>query len=273
MHAHHHHRAPGPELPAILVDGVEIPAAEIAAEMQHHPADSAQSAWHQAAEALVLRRLLLDEAARRGHATTPGEGETAEEAAIRGLLDTAITVPEADEATCRRWYEANRARFRSPEAWQAAHVLIAADPADAPARTAARARAAALLAEVQAAPERLAELAARHSDCPSREAGGDLGPVTTGSTVPEFEAALRALQPGETAPEPVETRYGFHVVRVLARAPGREIPFDTARDRVAEYLREASYRRAVRQYLSVLAGRAEIAGIILSAAAEGPLVQ
>lgn len=275
MHAHHrrHRGAPSPAFPAVLVDGVEIPAAEIAAEMQHHPAASAESAWHQAAEALVVRRLLLDEAARRGHAPAPGEGETAEEAAIRGLLDAAIAVPEADEATCRRWYEANRSRFRSPEAWHAAHILVAADPADAPAREPARARAGALRAEVAAAPERLAELAARHSDCPSREQGGDLGLVTPGSTVPEFEAALSALRPGEVAPGPVESRYGFHVVRLLDRAPGRDIPFDLARERVAEYLREASFRRAVRQYLSVLAGRAEIVGIALSAAADGPLVQ
>lgn len=276
MHAHHHRHqcaAPGPGFPAVLVDGVEIPPSEIAAEMQHHPATSAESAWHQAAEALVVRRLLLDEAARQGQAAAPGDGDTAEEAAIRGLLDAAIAVPEADEATCRRWYEANRIRFRSPEAWRAAHILVAADPADAPARAAARTQAEALRAEVAAAPERLAALAASRSDCPSREQGGDLGLVTPGSTVPEFEAALSALQPGEVAPEPMESRYGFHVVRLLDRAPGRDIPFDLARERVAEYLRESSFRRAVRQYLSVLAGRAAVAGIALSAAAEGPLVQ
>lgn len=272
MHAHHRY-APALDLPAVLVDGVEIPPAAIAAEMQHHPAESPEAAWREAAEALVIRRLLLNEAERQDpDAAAPEGDETAEEAAIRRLLDAAITVPEADEATCRRWYEANRARFRSPEAWHAAHILIAADPGDAAARDAARARAESLRAEVAAAPDRLAVLAERHSDCPSREHGGDLGLVTAGSTVPEFEAALVALQPGEVCPSVVESRYGFHVVRVLARAPAREIPFEFAQERVAEYLREASYRRAVHQYLSVLAGRAEIKGIAL-AAADGPLVQ
>lgn len=268
MHAHHHH-TPAVDLPAVLVDGVEIPPAAIAAEMQHHPAASPEAAWREAAEALVIRRLLLNEAARQELDTTTPEGdETAEEAAIRRLLDSTITVPEADGATCRRWYEANRARFRSPEAWHAAHILIAADPDD----TAARTRAETLRAKVAAAPDRLAALAERHSDCPSREQGGDLGLVTAGSTVPEFEAALLTLNPGEVCPAVVESRYGFHVVRVLARAPAREIPFELAHDRVAEYLREASYRRAVHQYLSVLAGRADIRGVAL-AAADGPLVQ
>lgn len=271
MHTHRH--APAADPPAIRVDGAEIPASAIAAEMQHHPAASPEAAWREAAEALVIRRLLLDEAVRQCLDAIPEGEETEEEAAIRTLLASAITLPEPDEASSRRWYEGNRARFRSPEAWHALHILLAADPADAQARAGARARAEVLRAEVAAAPGRLAELAERHSDCPSREQGGDLGLVTAGSTVPEFEAALVTLRPGEVAPAVVESRYGFHVVRVLAHAPARDIPFELAQDRVAAHLREASWRRAVHQYLSILAGRAAIEGITLSGAATGPLVQ
>ena len=52
--------------PPIIVGGVEIPPATIAAEVQNHPAPSAEAAWDAAARALVLRQLLLDEAARFG---------------------------------------------------------------------------------------------------------------------------------------------------------------------------------------------------------------
>jgi peptidyl-prolyl cis-trans isomerase C len=275
MHAHnHHHHKPAPfEAPAVRLDGVEIPPAEIAAEMQHHPATDGRAAWHAAAEALVVRRLLLNEAARRGIEAAPEEGEMPEDAAVRHLLDAELRVPEADEATCRRWYEANRARFRTSPAWQAAHVLIAADPSDAAARGAARARAEAVLAELKADPGRLAEVARAVSDCPSRETGGDLGLVTRGSTVPEFEAALLATGAGELHGAVVETRYGFHVLRVLARAEGREVPFDDARERVAAWLREAAWRRAAHQYMALLASRAAVEGIVLSAGADGPLVQ
>ena len=65
MHTHPHAHSPGP--PPVLLDGVEIPPTEIAAEMQHHPSDSAEAAWHAAAEALVLRRLLVAEAQRQAH--------------------------------------------------------------------------------------------------------------------------------------------------------------------------------------------------------------
>ncbi len=247
----------------IQVNGATIPEAAIAAEMQHHPAASRDAAWHAAAQALVIRQLLLAEAARQGHDTSN------EEAAVEALLATEVTVPEADEATCRRWAAANQPRLRSPEAWHARHILLAAHPQDPAERAAAEARAAELLAELHAAPDRFAQLATQ-SACPSRQQGGDLGLVEPGSTVPAFEAALRAMAPGEL--RVVASPYGVHVLNLLRSEPGRDLPFEAVRDRVAAWLTEASFRIAVRQYISVLAGRAQIQGFAL-AAADGPLVQ
>jgi peptidyl-prolyl cis-trans isomerase C len=273
-HHHHHHSKSAPFAPpAVRVDGVEIAAAEIAAEMQHHPAADGAAAWHKAAEALVVRHVLVAEATRRGLDATPEADETPDEARVNRLLAAELRVPEADEATCRRWFLANKARFRTPAAWHAAHVLIAADPADAEARVTARARAAAMLETIRAEPDRLASLASRFSDCRSREQSGDLGLVTERSTVPEFEAALRATAPGCVHDAVVETRYGFHVLRVLERVDGCEIPFEAARDRVAAWLAEAAWRRAAHQYMAILASRAVVEGISLSADADGPLVQ
>jgi len=273
MHAHHHHKPAPFQAPVVRLDGEEIPAAEIAAEMQHHPASDGAQAWRKAAEALVIRRLLVAEARRQGIAPAPEAEETEEEALVRHLLDAEVQVPQADEATCRRWFEANRARFRTSPAWQAGHVLLAADPADAAARGAARARAEAVLAEVKADPARLPDIARQVSDCPSRAEGGALGLLTRGSTVPEFEAALMETAAGEVCPRVVESRYGFHVLRVIARAEGRDLPYEQAKPRVAEYLEDAAFRRAAHQYMALLASRARVEGIALSAGADGPLVQ
>lgn len=57
-----------------------------------------------------------------------------------------------------------------------------------------------------------AELARRHSDCPSGEDGGDLGYFARGAMVPEFEAAAFRLAPGEVS-EVVETAFGFHLIQ------------------------------------------------------------
>ena len=68
-------------------------------------------------------------------------------------------MPEPDDETCRRYYENNRARFRSPDIYEASHILFAALPADAQAYAQARADAAAVLAELREHPERFAALA------------------------------------------------------------------------------------------------------------------
>ena len=269
MAQHHHHPTP----PPVLVDGVEIPPAEIAAEMQHHPAATAAEAWQAAAQAVVLRRLLLAEAERLAIDDTPQGDETAEEATLRRLLEAELRIPEADEETCRRWFAANPAKFRTKPTWHAAHILFAADPADPVERLAARTAALAALDEVLANPIRLSDLARAHSACPSRDQGGDLGLIEPGSTVAPFEEALRATPSGSTHPAVVETRFGFHVLRVLHHAEGRDLPYDAVRERIAEWLHEASWRRAAHQYMALLTGRARIEGVAMSASADTPLVQ
>jgi len=264
---------PGPTLPEqnIVVNGTTITAREVAAEMQHHPADSVAEAWDAAARALVVRRLLLDAAGDAG-LDISADAE-AEDAAIAALLAREIRVPEPDEAACRRWLAAHPDRFGRVEAWEVSHILIAADPEIAEERTAAEARARELLGQLATAPWRLAELAQRHSDCPSRAEGGDLGRIAQGSTVPEFEAALRQMQPGQFSPDPVATRYGLHVVLLHRHHPAAPAAFESVAPRVARDLAQASWAAAVRQFITVLASRARIEGIELDAGVAGPLVQ
>jgi len=128
----------------------------------------------EAKRALAVRELLLQEADRQGILPEPQpmgealrEGET--EAKIRQLLEQEVTIPKADEAACRRYFENNRARF-----------------------------------------DRMA-------------AGG-------------------------------------------------EAAFEDVREAIAAYLEECAWRRAVAQYIALLAGRAEIRGVRLDGATS-PLVQ
>ncbi|WP_439580580.1 peptidylprolyl isomerase [Elioraea sp.] len=256
----------------VRVNDTVIGEREIAAEMQHHPAPSAEAAWQEAARALVVRRLLLDEAAARG-IEAEAEGDLLpDEAVIEALLEHVIAVPEADEATLRRWYEANRGRFRTRELWEASHILLAADPDDRDARASAEARAKDLLAQVLADRDSFAALARAQSDCPSAKDGGRLGQVTRGSLVPEIETFLAAMAPGQICPVVAKSRYGMHILWLHQRAEPRELPFEAVRGTVARYLHDASWRRAVHQFIAVLAGRARIEGIDMEGAAT-PLVQ
>ena len=253
---------------SVVVNGVAIAHDLISREAQNHPSSTPLDAWRAAARALAVRELLLQEARRLDLRAAPisdteGRRETDEEALIRGLVEAEVATPSPNEASCRRYYERNRARFCSAAIYEASHILIAARRDDAASFAAARERALAQLSHLQAEPQHFAELAKAHSDCPSGACGGNLGQLTAGATTPEFENALLALRPGETTGAPIETRYGLHIVRLDRDVPGRELPFEAVHAGIAEYLVERSRRLGVAQYVARLASSAQLSGIDL----------
>jgi len=255
----------------VSVNGVAIARDDIQREMQHHPASKPIAAWQQAARALVVRELLIQRAKHLGLAPEPisdeaGRRETDDEALMRGVVEREVTVPEPDDETCRRYYERNQARFRSPEIYEAAHILFAALPSDSDAYARAQADAAGVLAALRERPDSFASMAQAHSRCPSAAQGGNLGQITAGQTTPEFEQALMALTPGQLCEAPVATRYGFHIIRLDRKHDGQVLPYELVAGRIADYLRETVRRRADAQYIARLVTAAKIEGIDLAGA-------
>lgn len=259
-----------PLFPEIIVNGETIPSAAIAAEAQNHVAPKGKPglAWRMAARALTLRKLLLDEAARRGISATPasvGPGliETADEARIRALLDEAINLPPPSDADLIAIWSRNPARFRAPPLWEASHILCAADPADPAAVEAARLRAQAIQTTLQKDPKAFSRLAREVSDCSSKANGGMLGQLVPGDTVPEFEAAMQELAEGQISDAPVRSRFGWHIIRLDAHAEGQILPFAAVRSRLAEAAEKAAWTRAARDFAEGLLASAEIKGVDL----------
>ncbi|MGC9368900.1 MAG: peptidylprolyl isomerase [Paracoccaceae bacterium] len=253
--------------PEITVNGVPLSSAAIAAEAQNHaaPAGKPGLAWRRAARALVIRELMLQQAARLGLAAAPralgaGKTETEDEALIRAVMEECIAPEPVSDAQIRAAYDAAPGRFRAPDLWQVSHVLYAAVPDDAEARALARAQAAAALERLAQNPRLFGRIAAEESACPSRDAKGQLGQIGPGDTVPEFEAAFEGLAEGEIRAEPVETRYGLHVLRMDARATGAILPFETVRAEIADALAKAEWAQAAQRFVAELVARAEVTG-------------
>lgn len=255
----------------VTVNGVTIPAEAIAAEAQNHPMPRGKPgwAWLAAARALALREVLLQEARARHLVPEPaelaeGRWETNEEALIRHLLESTITPAPPDEAMLRSIYDEKPDRFRGPSLFEVAHILFPAPPGDTVAREAARARAQFVLSQLQDDPRRFAALAIEHSACPSRANGGLLGQLASGDTVPEFEAALAGMQEGALASAPVESRYGFHLIRLDACAKGEVLPFAAVLPRLREAYEKADWVRASRDYVRELVTKAAVTGTDLA---------
>ncbi len=260
----------------VAVNDVVIAHADIAREVQNQDEPSPKAAWDAATQALVVRELLLQRARSLDLVAEPcvqdGARETADDALIRALLEHEVRTPRADEATCRRYYETHRTLFRSPDLFEPAHILFKAARDDAAAYQQAVESAEAVLAEVTAAPRMFEALARVLSQCPSATEGGRLGQVARGETTLEFEAVLLSLEPGTISAEPVQTRYGVHVVRLDRKVDGEEMPFEAVRERIAAYLEQSSWQRAVHQYVTLLAGQSRISGCAMTEAVT-PLVQ
>ena len=99
-----------------------------------------------------------------------------------------------------------------------------------------------------------AGLAAAHSVDASASEGGDLGWFASGQMIPAFSAVVEALEPGEFTPEPVQTRFGWHVILLEDIREAAPPPLAQVRQQIEEILQA----RALRAFMDALRADAEI---------------
>jgi len=253
----------------LRINGVAIPPHAIDRERRFH--ESSPDPERSARYALAIRQLLLQRACTLGLiGADDAEDEARCDAAIEALCAREAPTPEPTEEECRRHYASHRARYCSGDLVEAAHILFAVT-ATTPIE-AVRRQAEATLKEVCRAPERFADLAAALSNCPSGAQGGNLGQLQRGDTVPEFESAIFDSAQTGVLRELVRTRYGFHIVKVAHRIPGRALDFESVRADIARALKERVQQKAMEQYVRILAAQAQVEGVDLGAATS-PLVR
>ncbi len=145
------------------------------------------------------------------------------------------------------YYERHSHEFAQPEQVSARHILVQVDEnAPETEQEAARNRIQQIATELEQGAD-FAELAQEHSECPTREDGGDLGTFSRGDMYPEFEDAAFELSPGEIS-QPVRSSAGWHLIKVqdYVEAETRDLEEvqeeirlkvgkDKARDRIGDY--------------------------------------
>lgn len=231
------------EATAVQVNGVAVDAAAF-------PSREAAAAHELLRQRAVATALVAD-----------GADAAAIESAIERLLESEVKTPEPTEDECQRFYDAHPGLFTSGELVAARHILFQVMPGTP--IPALRAKAELTLVEVLKAPERFGDVARESSNCSSGQHGGNLGQLQRGDTVPEFEQALFEGTWTGIRAQLVKTRFGFHILAVDRREPGRRPPFELVHEKVAERLRASVLERALAQYVRVLAGQADVRGVEL----------
>lgn len=262
---------PPPSFGEVIVNGVEIDPDAIAREIQHHPAPDAETAWTEAARALAVRELLLQEGRRLGltEAIDADGSEPDDDALVTAVLEHEVQPSEARETECRRYYDANVDRFRTPDLFEAAHILLEPEGKDEPAWSAAEAQARALIAEIGDDQAKFAAAARELSGCASAQQDGSLGQIRRGELVPEVQAAIETLADGQTGRAPVRSPFGWHILRLHRRIPGQTLSFEAARPRIADMLEARSWSMEAARYVAELARRGQVEGVQIEGAGGG----
>jgi len=144
----------------------------------------------------------------------------------------------------KQYYEEHKAQFGTPEERRASHILIAAPASATPEQRAkAKAKAEGLLADVKKSPQAFADLAKKNSEDPGSGAeGGDLGFSPRGRMVKPFDDALFGMKVGDIV-GPVETQYGYHIIKLTAIKGGEGPKFETVKPKIEEEVRKAKAGR------------------------------
>ena len=134
------------------------------------------------------------------------------------------------------------------------HILLR--PGGQLSQTTARAQLAEYKRQIEAGHADFAKLAREHSQDASGPEGGDLGWVSPGMFVPEFEEVMNKLQPGQIA-DPAISRFGVHLIQVLER---REAPISEreVREMVRNSLREKKFDETYQLWAQEVRGRAYV---------------
>lgn len=241
----------GPE--AIVVNGERISEETIVAVTAQFP--DAPNPRQAAARSLVVRTLL------RQRAATVGIEADSEEAAVEKLLEREVTLEPVTDEEIRRYFDANRQRFRSGDLFEVRHILFDTTH-DAEDRATAQ-KAERALFHLKNNPEAFERVAKEESCCTSARIGGALGQISEGAVVPEFWVALVTFGKIGLLPQLVESRFGHHIVMIDRLALGEALPFEAVQARIRDYLIGRREQLTYQQYVAQLISQAQIVGIDL----------
>lgn len=209
--------------------------------------------------------------------TTAPELTEADRAVIEDMVDAAIRTPEPTPQECERFFEANKAQFVVGQALHVRHILFAVTPGvNVHALTVHAEKALLSLLGKDVPVDQFARLASELSNCPTSTQGGDLGWIGPNDCAPELANELFFQKDSQWGmgvhPRLVHSRFGFHILEVLGRRKGQQKTFEEVSQRITAQLTLQSRAKALHQYMRLLVGQAQIAGIEMEGA-DSPLVQ
>jgi len=164
----------------------------------------------------------------------------------------ASRVPSISDADIGIYYHLHAEQFNRPERREVSHIFISINP-DYPENThdAALSRAQELAAKLHKKPHKFADLALRHSECPTALQGGVLGTVSRGTLYPELDAVLFNLKSGEVS-DVVKSEIGFHVLLCKSIQKPETLSLAKAAPKIRQLMNDRARRTCQRAWIAGL---------------------
>ena len=193
---------------------------------------------------LIASKLLLIEARANLYETEPAfKAELArvrENLLISYATDKAVSGVTVTDAEVEEYYNANKQRFMNEESVNASHILVDSEE-----------KANELLAKIKAGEISFEQAAMENSSCPSGQNGGSLGDFGKGQMVPEFDVAVFAMEVGEISAAPVQTQFGYHLIKLNAKNEAQVSPLSEIAGDIKEAMlsekRRTAYEKKINQ--------------------------
>ena len=175
-------------------------------------------------ETMIIRELIIQEAAKAGLENSPAVKEKLEELKKRLVVEAYLKQKVEEQAKVtdeelKKFYEANKDKFKTGDQVKASHILV---------KTEKEAK------DVQAQLKsggNFEELAKKYSTDGAASKGGDLGWFSKGSMIPEFENVAFAMKEGQTS-DIVKTKFGYHIIKLTGKRAAGVRTFDEVKDQI-----------------------------------------
>lgn len=226
--------------PALIINGVAIPQSRLDLVLQQQAAQGQPSSPELVKaikENLITNELFAQEAAKKGLDKKP-EVITQIEMTKSSILarafvqDFAKANPVSEEAL-KAEYDRIKAQLGDKE-YKARHILVDSEQA-----------AKDIIAQLKKDPKKFEKLAADKSKDPSKAKGGDLGWSAPGNFVKPFSDAMVALKKGQLTDKPVQSQFGWHVIRLDDMRDMKAPPLEEVKPQLSQRIQQQMLEKLI----------------------------
>lgn len=199
---------------------------------------------HAILEQIISSKLLLLDARHNLLETEPEfKAELAklrENLLINYAGNKVIAAVKVSDEDVKKYYDENLDKFQQGETVNADHILVESEE-----------KALEILAKIENGEMIFGDAAREYSTCPSGQRGGNLGDFGRGQMVPEFDKAVFELEEGEITKAPVQTQFGYHLIKLNSKSEASVMPFEQIASQLSEMVlnekRREAYERKINQ--------------------------